>query len=70
MLRVVRKGFLEAEAAKLELGERKKRGECSKQKEQHVQRPRGGREQVAFEEPMKFMKLEFQLGSRVCGTSA
>lgn len=70
MLRVVRKSFLEAEAAKLDLGERKKRGECSKQKEQHVQRPRGGREQVAFEEPMKFMKLEFQLGSRVCGTSA
>lgn len=36
MLRVIRKGFLEAEAAKLDLGERKKRGECSKQKEQHV----------------------------------
>ena len=34
--RVVRKGFLEAVVAKRRLGERKRRGECSRQKEQHV----------------------------------
>lgn len=55
--RVVRKGFLEAEAPKLRLEEGKSQGEFSRQQEEHVQRPSSGREQVALEEP-----------NEVCGT--
>ena len=61
--RVVLKGFLEAEAANWKLGERQSQG-----KEQPVQRPSGGTELAALEE-LKFVKLEFCLGSRVCRTS-
>lgn len=55
--RVVRKGFLEAEASKLRLEEGKSQGEFSRQQEEHVQRPSSGREHMALEEP-----------NEVCGT--